>query len=91
MIMVTGTLAGLYQPVLLRGETVTTLFCIAALAGVMSVLLVFMHVAPRVTVTGYACQRASRVTSPCYERIVASLGITSFEEDTSVEVEPKHG
>ncbi len=78
MITITGTLVGLFQPVLLQVGAVSTWFWFVALAGVIFVVGVFMHMAARIPVTGYAYQWASRITNPYYGWIVAVFGIITF-------------
>lgn len=78
MITITGTLVGLFQPVMLQVGAVSTWFWLLALVGVFPVLLVFMHMAARIPVTGYAYQWASRITGPHYGWIVAVFGIITF-------------
>lgn len=78
MITITGSIVGLFQPVLLQVGAVSTWFWLLALVGIMPVLAVFMHMAARVPVTGYAYQWASRITSPYYGWIVAVFGLITF-------------
>jgi amino acid transporter len=78
MITITGSIVGLFQPVLLQVGAVSTWFWLLALVGVLPVLAVFMHMAARIPVTGYAYQWASRITSPYYGWIVAVFGIITF-------------
>jgi amino acid transporter len=78
MITITGTLVGLFQPVMLQVGAVSIWFWAVALAGVLFVVGVFMHMAARIPVTGYAYQWASRITSPQYGWIVAVFGIITF-------------
>jgi amino acid transporter len=78
MITITGTLVGLFQPVLLQIGAVSTWFWLVALLGVIPVVFVFMHMAARIPVTGYAYQWASRITNPYYGWIVAVFGIITF-------------
>lgn len=78
MITITGTLVGLFQPVMLQVGAVSTWFWFVALAGVVWVVAVFMHMAARIPVTGYAYQWASRITTPYYGWIVAVFGIITF-------------
>lgn len=78
MITITGSIVGLFQPVLLQVGAVSTWFWLLGLVGVLPVLAVFMHMAARVPVTGYAYQWASRITSPYYGWIVAVFGLITF-------------
>jgi amino acid transporter len=78
MITITGSIVGLFQPVLLQVGAVSTWFWLLALVGILPVLAVFMHMAARIPVTGYAYQWASRITNPYYGWVVAVFGIITF-------------
>jgi amino acid transporter len=78
MITITGTLVGLFQPSLLQVGGASIWFWLIALAGVTLVLLVFMHMAARIPVTGYAYQWTSRITNSYYGWVVAVLGLITF-------------
>jgi amino acid transporter len=78
MITITGSLLGLFQPALQQVGGVSVWLWLVALVGVMPVLLVFMHMAARIPVTGYAYQWSSRITNPYYGWIVAVFGLITF-------------
>jgi len=78
MIAITGTLGPLFQPVLAEVGAVAVWYWLIALAGVIWVVLVFMHMAARIPVTGYAYQWASRIVNPYYGWIVAMIGLITF-------------
>jgi|SRR5271165_3819677 len=78
MITITGTLVGLFQPSLQQVGGVSIWFWLIALAGICLVLLVFMHMAARIPVTGYAYQWTSRITNSYYGWVVAVFGIITF-------------
>jgi amino acid transporter len=78
MITITGSLVGLFQPAFGQVGGVSVWLWLVGLAGVMPVLLVFMHMAARIPVTGYAYQWSSRITNPYYGWVVAVLGIITF-------------
>jgi amino acid transporter len=78
MITITGTLVGLYQPSLEQVGGVSIWFWLIALGGISLVLLVFMHMAARIPVTGYAYQWTSRITNSYYGWVVAVFGIITF-------------
>jgi amino acid transporter len=78
MITITGTLVALFQPSLEQVGGVSIWFWLIALAGVFLVLLVFMHMAARIPVTGYAYQWTSRITNAYYGWVVAVFGIITF-------------
>jgi amino acid transporter len=78
MITITGSLVGLFQPAFEQVGGVSVWLWLVALVGVMPVLLVFMHMAARIPVTGYAYQWSSRITNPYYGWVVAVFGIITF-------------
>jgi amino acid transporter len=78
MITITGSLLGLFQPAFTRVGGVSVWLWLVGLVGVMPVLLVFMHMAARIPLTGYAYQWSSRITNPYYGWVVAALGIITF-------------
>jgi amino acid transporter len=78
MITITGSLVGLFQPAFEQVGGVSVWLWLVGLVGVMPVLLVFMHMAARIPVTGYAYQWSSRITNPYYGWVVAVLGIITF-------------
>jgi amino acid transporter len=78
MITITGSLLGLFQPALEQVGGVSVWLWLVALVGVMPVLLVFMHMAARIPLTGYAYQWSSRITNPYYGWIVAVFGLITF-------------
>lgn len=78
MIAITGTLGPLFQPVLAEVGAVAVWYWLIALAGVIWVVLVFMHMAARIPVTGYAYQWASRIVNPYYGWVVAMIGLITF-------------
>jgi amino acid transporter len=78
MITITGSLLGLFQPALRQVGGASVWLWLVALVGVTPVLLVFMHMAARIPLTGYAYQWASRITNPYYGWIVAALGLITF-------------
>jgi amino acid transporter len=78
MITITGSLVGLFQPAFEQVGGVSVWLWLVGLIGVMPVLLVFMHMAARIPVTGYAYQWSSRITNPYYGWVVAVLGIITF-------------
>ena len=78
MITITGTLVGLFQPALSQVGGVAIWMWLIALLGVMLVMYVFMHMAARIPVTGYAYQWTSRITNSYYGWVVAVFGIITF-------------
>ena len=78
MIAITGTLGPLLGPSLAQVGGVAVWFWPLAFAGVIWIVLVFMHMAARIPVTGYAYQWASRITTPYFGWIVAMIGIITF-------------
>lgn len=78
MIAITGTLGPLLGPALQQVGGVAVWFWPLAFAGVIWIVLVFMHMAARIPVTGYAYQWASRITTPYFGWIVAMIGIITF-------------
>jgi amino acid transporter len=78
MITITGSLLGLFQPAFRQVGGVSVWLWLLGLVGVMPVLLVFMHMAARIPLTGYAYQWSSRITNPYYGWVVAMLGIITF-------------
>lgn len=78
MIAITGTLGSLLGPSLAQVGGVAVWFWALAFVGVIWIVLVFMHMAARIPVTGYAYQWASRITSPYYGWLVAVVGIITF-------------
>lgn len=82
MITITGSLLGLFQPALRQVGGVSVWLWLVALVGVMPVVLVFMHMAARIPLTGYAYQWSSRITNPYYGWIVALFGLITFTTGT---------
>jgi amino acid transporter len=78
MIAITGTLGPLLGPSLAQVGGVAVWFWPLAFLGVIWIVLVFMHMAARIPVTGYAYQWASRITTPYFGWIVAVVGIITF-------------
>lgn len=78
MITITGSLLGLFGPALREVGGVSVWLWLVALVGVMPVVLVFMHMAARIPITGYAYQWSRRLTNPYYGWIVAVLGLITF-------------
>ena len=78
MIAITGTLGPLLGPSLTQVGGIAVWAWPLALVGVIWILLVFMHMAARIPVTGYAYQWTSRITSPYFGWIVAWVGIITF-------------
>lgn len=78
MITITGTLVGLFQPALAQVGGVSIWMWLIALLGVMLVMYVFMHMAARIPVTGYAYQWTSRITNSYFGWIVAVFGLITF-------------
>ena len=78
MIALTGTLGPLLGPSLAQVGGIFVWSWPLAFLGVFWILLVFMHMASRIPVTGYAYQWASRITSPYFGWIVAVVGIITF-------------
>lgn len=78
MIAITGTLSPLLQPVLSQIGGIAIWMWPLAFAGVVWIVLVFMHMAARIPVTGYAYQWTSRITNPYYGWVVAAIGIVTF-------------
>jgi amino acid transporter len=78
MITITGSLLGLFEPALREVGGVAVWLWLVALVGVMPVVLVFMHMAARIPLTGYAYQWSARLTNPYYGWIVAVFGLITF-------------
>lgn len=78
MIAITGTLGPLLGPALGQVGGVAVWFWPLAFLGVVWILLVFMHMAARIPVTGYAYQWSSRISSPYFGWIVAMVGLITF-------------
>lgn len=78
MIAITGTLGPLLGPALGQVGGIAVWFWPLALAGVFWILLVFMHMAARIPVTGYTYQWTSRITNPYFGWVVAVIGFITF-------------
>ncbi|WP_197377103.1 APC family permease [Mycolicibacterium baixiangningiae] len=78
MIAITGTLGPLLGPALTNVGGVAVWFWLLAFVGVIWIVLVFMHMAARIPVTGYAYQWTSRITTPYFGWVVAVVGIITF-------------
>lgn len=78
MIAITGTLGPLLGPALSMVGGVAVWFWALAFIGVIWIVLVFMHMAARIPVTGYAYQWTSRITTPYFGWVVALVGIITF-------------
>lgn len=78
MIALTGTLGPLLGPSLQQVGGIFVWSWPLAFLGVVWILLVFMHMASRIPVTGYAYQWASRITNPYFGWVVAVVGIITF-------------
>lgn len=78
MIAITGTLGPLMGPALAQVGGISVWAWPIAYVGVIWILLVFMHMAARIPVTGYAYQWASRITNPYFGWVVAVIGLITF-------------
>jgi len=78
MVAITGTLGPLLGPSLAQVGGIAVFAWPLAFIGIVWVLLVFMHMAARIPVTGYAYQWASRITNPYFGWVVAFIGIVTF-------------
>lgn len=78
MIAITGTLGPLLGPSMASVGGVAVWFWVLACFGVIWIVLVFMHMAARIPVTGYAYQWTSRITTPYFGWVVAVVGIITF-------------